>query len=163
MQSQELAPGRRLRVAREIDLRPPSASAAMLAALVLALTAASLLAWFAKSVLVRAPPRSSESTFSASSSGLSLDEQRKYQDQILRKRTQQPAPEQSTEPKSVMQPAQTDLAPPKDDPFTLEQLKEFDGTDPTKPIYVAIKGAYPLPFRFTAPEFNANPFSRHCL
>ncbi|EIN09923.1 cytochrome b5, partial [Punctularia strigosozonata HHB-11173 SS5] len=30
--------------------------------------------------------------------------------------------------------------PPKDDPYTLEQLKEFDGSDPSKPIYVAIKG-----------------------
>ncbi|KAI0708911.1 progesterone binding protein [Cerioporus squamosus] len=39
-----------------------------------------------------------------------------------------------------MQPPQADLAPPKDDPFTLEQLKAFDGTDPSKPIYVAIKG-----------------------
>ncbi len=135
----------------------------MLAALVLALTVASLLAWFAKSVLVRAPPRTSESTFSASSSGLSLDEQRKYQDQILRKRTQQPAPEQSTEPKSVMQPAQTDLAPPKDDPFTLEQLKEFDGTDSTKPIYVAIKGARPLLYHLTGIHMNVNVFPRHRL
>ncbi|KAF8604063.1 cytochrome b5 [Ceratobasidium sp. AG-I] len=32
------------------------------------------------------------------------------------------------------------LAPPKDHPFTLEQLKEFDGSDPNKPVYVAIKG-----------------------
>ncbi|KAI0088119.1 progesterone binding protein [Irpex rosettiformis] len=39
-----------------------------------------------------------------------------------------------------MQPARTDLAPPKDDPFTLQQLKEFDGSDTDKPIYVAIKG-----------------------
>ncbi|EMD33733.1 hypothetical protein CERSUDRAFT_56375 [Gelatoporia subvermispora B] len=39
-----------------------------------------------------------------------------------------------------MQPAKTDLEPPKDDPFTLEQLKEFDGSDPSKPIYVSIKG-----------------------
>lgn len=45
--------------------------------------------------------------------------------------------------KTIMQPARTDLLPPKDDPFTLEQLKQFDGSDPTKPIYVAIKGAYP--------------------
>ncbi|KIP04137.1 hypothetical protein PHLGIDRAFT_93905 [Phlebiopsis gigantea 11061_1 CR5-6] len=43
-------------------------------------------------------------------------------------------------PKSIMQPAATDLAPPKDDPFTQEQLKEFDGSDVSKPIYVAIKG-----------------------
>lgn len=35
---------------------------------------------------------------------------------------------------------QQPLAPPKDDPFTLEQLKEFDGSDPNKPVYVSIKG-----------------------
>ncbi|EEB97853.1 hypothetical protein MPER_02738, partial [Moniliophthora perniciosa FA553] len=35
--------------------------------------------------------------------------------------------------KSIMQPAKTDLAPPKDDLFTLEQLKEFDGSNPDKP------------------------------
>lgn len=45
-------------------------------------------------------------------------------------------------PKTIMQPAKTDLAPPKDDPFTLKQLKEFDGSDSSKPIYVAIKGAW---------------------
>jgi len=42
--------------------------------------------------------------------------------------------------KTVMQPPRMDLAPPKDDPFTIEQLREFDGTDGSKPIYVAIKG-----------------------
>ncbi|KAJ7648516.1 cytochrome b5-like heme/steroid binding domain-containing protein [Mycena rosella] len=42
--------------------------------------------------------------------------------------------------KSIMQPARTDLAPPKDDPFTLAQLAPFDGSDPSKPIYVSIKG-----------------------
>ncbi|KAJ7642861.1 progesterone binding protein [Mycena rosella] len=39
-----------------------------------------------------------------------------------------------------MQPARTDLAPPKDDPFTLAQLAPFDGSDSSKPIYVSIKG-----------------------
>ncbi|TBU24661.1 progesterone binding protein [Dichomitus squalens] len=39
-----------------------------------------------------------------------------------------------------MQPPRTDIAPAKDDPFTVEQLKQFDGTDLSKPIYVAIKG-----------------------
>ncbi|KAI0784721.1 progesterone binding protein [Abortiporus biennis] len=39
-----------------------------------------------------------------------------------------------------MQAERTDLAPPKDDPFTLQQLKEFDGSTPDKAIYVAIKG-----------------------
>ena len=42
--------------------------------------------------------------------------------------------------KTVMQSPRMDLAPPKDDPFTIEQLSEFDGTDLSKPIYVAIKG-----------------------
>lgn len=32
------------------------------------------------------------------------------------------------------------LPPPKDDPFTLNQLKEFDGNDSNKPIYISIKG-----------------------
>ncbi|KAF9522164.1 cytochrome b5-like heme/steroid binding domain-containing protein [Crepidotus variabilis] len=41
-----------------------------------------------------------------------------------------------------MQPARTDLAPPKDDPYTTEELKKFDGSDPSKPIYVAIKGSF---------------------
>ncbi|KAF8517622.1 progesterone binding protein [Gautieria morchelliformis] len=39
----------------------------------------------------------------------------------------------------MSQPA-TELAPPKDDPFTVEQLKHFDGATPDTPIYVAIKG-----------------------
>ncbi|KAJ7230107.1 cytochrome b5 [Mycena pura] len=43
-------------------------------------------------------------------------------------------------PKSIMQPAREDLAPPKDDPFTLAQLVEFSGAQPGKPIYVSIKG-----------------------
>ena len=46
---------------------------------------------------------------------------------------------------TIMQPARTDLPPPKDDPFTQEALKEFDGSDKTKPVYVAIKGAPQLP------------------
>jgi predicted heme/steroid binding protein len=39
-----------------------------------------------------------------------------------------------------MQPERTDLDPPKNDPFTQEQLKVYDGTDVSKPVYVAIKG-----------------------
>ncbi|KAH8118964.1 progesterone binding protein [Phellopilus nigrolimitatus] len=39
-----------------------------------------------------------------------------------------------------MQAENSELAPPRDDPFTLEELKEFDGSDAKKPIYVAIKG-----------------------
>jgi hypothetical protein len=43
--------------------------------------------------------------------------------------------------KTIMQPPREDLAPPKDDPFTLDDLKQFDGTNESKPIYVSIKGA----------------------
>ncbi|EIM81018.1 progesterone binding protein [Stereum hirsutum FP-91666 SS1] len=39
-----------------------------------------------------------------------------------------------------MQSERTDLAPPKEDKYTLEELKQYDGNDPAKPIYVAIKG-----------------------
>ncbi|KAF8333458.1 cytochrome b5-like heme/steroid binding domain-containing protein [Cantharellus anzutake] len=39
-----------------------------------------------------------------------------------------------------MSPPRTDLAPPKDDPITLDELKQFDGSQPGKPIYLAIKG-----------------------
>lgn len=118
----------------------------MLAALLLALLIAAFLAYFAKSVLVRTPAHSPESTPCASTSSLSLDQQQ----QRLRKRPQPNSvpqndkPQSTSEIKSVMQPPRTDLAPPKDDPFTVEQLKQFDGTDPSKPIYVAIKGSYPL-------------------
>ncbi|KAJ7161916.1 cytochrome b5 [Mycena crocata] len=42
--------------------------------------------------------------------------------------------------KSIMQAPRQDLAPPQDDPFTLAQLKEFDGSNPSRPIYVSIKG-----------------------
>ncbi len=42
--------------------------------------------------------------------------------------------------KTIMQPPRDDLAPPKDDPYTLEQLEQYDGTNADKPIYVAIKG-----------------------
>ncbi|KAJ6573150.1 cytochrome b5 [Mycena vulgaris] len=50
------------------------------------------------------------------------------------------SPEEEKPVKSIMQAAKDDLAPPKDDPFTLAQLKEFDGSDSSKPIYVSIKG-----------------------
>jgi len=39
-----------------------------------------------------------------------------------------------------MQSENPNLLPPKDDPFTLEGLQAFDGSDPSKPIYVSIKG-----------------------
>ncbi|EIW83107.1 cytochrome b5 [Coniophora puteana RWD-64-598 SS2] len=41
---------------------------------------------------------------------------------------------------TIMQPPRDDLQPPKDGPFTLEQLQQYDGSDPSKPIYVSIKG-----------------------
>ncbi|CAA7263468.1 unnamed protein product [Cyclocybe aegerita] len=54
---------------------------------------------------------------------------------------QTPAEKDTKKPlKSIMQSTRTDLAPPKDDPFTTEELKQYDGSDPSKPIYVAIKG-----------------------
>ncbi|KAF9444174.1 cytochrome b5 [Macrolepiota fuliginosa MF-IS2] len=51
-----------------------------------------------------------------------------------------PAADPNKPAKSIMQPPREDLIPPKDDPFTIEQLKAFDGSDSSKPIYVAIKG-----------------------
>lgn len=137
---------------REIDQSRPAGvdrafQSVMLAAFLVAFSVALTLAYFAKSVLVRSVPHTSESTSYASTSGLSLDQQREYQDQLLRKRKQgQPSSDNNTssqdKPKSVMQPPSGDLAPPKDDPFTVEQLKAFDGSDPSKPIYVAIKGVH---------------------
>lgn len=54
--------------------------------------------------------------------------------------TRVPAEDNKRPLKSVMQAAREDLAPPKDDLYSLEQLKEYDGSDLSKPIYVAIKG-----------------------
>ena len=53
-----------------------------------------------------------------------------------------PEGKEEKKPKSIMQPENSDLAPPKDDPFTLEQLRLYDGSDPSKPIYLAIKGRF---------------------
>lgn len=67
--------------------------------------------------------------------------------------------------KTIMQPARDDLAPAKDDPFTLEQLKAFDGSDPSKPIYVAIKGGLLIvPICAPSDAWMANiylPMNRH--
>jgi hypothetical protein len=52
----------------------------------------------------------------------------------------QPAESPQKPLKSIMSAPRDDLAPPKDDPYTPEQLKAFDGSDTSKPIYVAIKG-----------------------
>lgn len=58
---------------------------------------------------------------------------------------------ETTEKKPVMQSERTDLAPPKDDKYTLEELKQYDGNDPAKPIYVAIKGMYSSGFVMRSP------------
>jgi hypothetical protein len=53
-----------------------------------------------------------------------------------------PAEADSKKPlKSIMQAAREDLASAKDDPYTTEELKKYDGSDTSKPILVAIKGA----------------------
>ncbi|KAA1118757.1 hypothetical protein PGT21_004786 [Puccinia graminis f. sp. tritici] len=39
-----------------------------------------------------------------------------------------------------MTPETVKLDPPKDTVFTPQELSQFDGSDPSKPIYVAIKG-----------------------
>jgi membrane-associated progesterone receptor component len=56
---------------------------------------------------------------------------------------QQPAQSAQSEQrplKSIMSAPRDDLAPPKDDPYTPDQLKAYDGSGPETPIYVAIKG-----------------------
>jgi membrane-associated progesterone receptor component len=61
--------------------------------------------------------------------------------------SKKPAPvksQEDEEPKSIMQPPREDLDPPKDTPFTLAQLAEYDGSDASKPIYVSIKGLWLL-------------------
>jgi len=65
---------------------------------------------------------------------------------------------------SVMSAPRTDLAPPKDDPFTLEQLKRYDGKTEGTPIYVAIKGS--LHQQHIQPAFTVShdpTLSRHGL
>ena len=55
----------------------------------------------------------------------------------------QPQPEDTNQkPRTgnIMQPPNENLAVPLNVPYTQEQLREFDGSDPSKPIYVAIKG-----------------------
>jgi len=61
---------------------------------------------------------------------------------LLRTSTTRPeqTPAEKEQLKTVMQSPRMNLAPPKDDPFTIEQLRELDGTDLSKPIYVAING-----------------------
>jgi len=64
--------------------------------------------------------------------------ERKFQTGVVESLADNKAPAQTTT--SIMQAPSDNLAPPKDDPFTVEQLKQYDGSDPSKPIYVAIKG-----------------------
>ncbi|KAN0065847.1 hypothetical protein ACQY0O_000977 [Thecaphora frezii] len=40
----------------------------------------------------------------------------------------------------MMEPTTKPTHPPKDDPITVEVLKQYDGTDSSKPVYVAVKG-----------------------
>ena len=40
------------------------------------------------------------------------------------------------------------LAPPKDDPITKAELAKCDGQDPSKPIYVAIKGMWTITLNY---------------
>lgn len=39
-----------------------------------------------------------------------------------------------------MSPPSATLAPPKDDPITRDELSKYDGSDPSQPIWLAIKG-----------------------
>jgi membrane-associated progesterone receptor component len=49
------------------------------------------------------------------------------------------APEH-TSPKNFEPKHAVEIAPPKDDPISTEDLSKCDGTDSSKPTYVAIKG-----------------------
>ncbi|PLW08790.1 hypothetical protein PCASD_03465 [Puccinia coronata f. sp. avenae] len=49
-------------------------------------------------------------------------------------------PRPSRKPDSKMTPDPVKLDSPKDTPFTPQELSQFDGSDPSKSIYVAIKG-----------------------
>lgn len=55
----------------------------------------------------------------------------------------------------MMQPERTNLDPPKNDPFTQEQLKAYDGTDASKPVYVAIKGKITRLLKLSNPTTTA--------
>jgi hypothetical protein len=78
--------------------------------------------------------------------------------------TPAPAVEAEEKPvKSIMQAPREDLLPPKDEPFTLAQLKAFDGSDPSKPIYVSIKGASPPPGSYFSEAECVYAWRRHSL
>ncbi|KAG6375527.1 cytochrome b5 [Boletus reticuloceps] len=70
---------------------------------------------------------------------------------LLRRRSLSPTPPPPRPPvttqtddknslKTIMQAPRNDIDTPKNDPFTLSQLAEYDGSDASKPIYVSIKG-----------------------
>ena len=61
-------------------------------------------------------------------------------EQLLANSNSNTSTTESKPAKNIMQAPRDDLLPPKDDPFTLEELRQYDGSDPTKPIYVSIKG-----------------------
>lgn len=48
--------------------------------------------------------------------------------------------EPETETKRFAPKVKVELNPPKDDPITYQELHQCDGTDPSKPTLVAIKG-----------------------
>lgn len=70
-----------------------------------------------------------------------------------------PQGEKTEKKSSIMQPERTDLDPPKNDPFTQEQLKAYDGSDPSKPVYVAIKGSS-VCFTQSPTHFCSSPSAR---
>ncbi|KAH6873489.1 cytochrome b5-like heme/steroid binding domain-containing protein [Coprinopsis sp. MPI-PUGE-AT-0042] len=52
-----------------------------------------------------------------------------------------PTKEEAEQPlETVTQPPVAGLDPPKDNPYSVEQLKDYDGEDLSKPIYVTVKG-----------------------
>jgi membrane-associated progesterone receptor component len=67
-------------------------------------------------------------------------------EQVTKSSEPPPSKEENSSSTTIMQAERTDLAPPKEDPFTQEELKAFDGNDPDKPVYVAIKGFYHTKF-----------------
>jgi len=44
------------------------------------------------------------------------------------------------DPKKNKPASDVNLAPPKADPYTSAALKQYDGTDASKPVFVAVKG-----------------------
>ncbi|GHJ83727.1 hypothetical protein NliqN6_0129 [Naganishia liquefaciens] len=78
--------------------------------------------------------------------GVAIQEQSEKQKEMSQQASSQQAVENGKKGEkieqaaSIMAPPAAALAPPKDDPITPAQLAQHDGTDESKPIYVAIKG-----------------------